>query len=364
VLSDKPVDTFSLLKSPTEPMEIRRIPRVVPSSVADNTFWLGRNVERAENIARILRSMVPGVYRADPAEIPSLVRLHAGLQTSQSRIPGSRRKSPTFPMLEKELISMLTDSARTDSLPGTLAEVARIGGNVRERLSADMMLLVGKLRTAMQPKTKHASPAAHLLDHQATLTRCLELLSAFSGLERENINRGPGWLFMSIGRRLERAIYLVRQLRLIARPMATDEWAFLERLLEVQDSSMTYRARYYTTLHPLAVLDVLMADETNPRSLEFQLEHLGELYEKLPQHSPPDLQIILEATRSLRKFDLQTLHYPVAITGLPSSRRGSRGLARLDAYLANLEKALPQWSGNLSGQYFNHVHFQPVTVVE
>jgi uncharacterized alpha-E superfamily protein len=269
---------------------------------------------------------------------------------------------------------MLTDSARTDSLPGTLAEVARIGGNVRERLSADMMLLVGKLRLSMQPKHRQSdspqgSPAAQLLDHQVALTGCLELLSAFSGLERENINRGPGWLFMSIGRRLERAIYLVRQLRLIAKPMATDEWAFLERLLEVQDSSMTYRARYYTTLHPLAVLDVLMADETNPRSLEFQLEHLGELYEKLPQHSSAELQTILEATRSLRKFDLQDLHYPalhspVATAGSRPSRKGARGLARLDAYLANLEKALPQWSSNLSGQYFNHVHFQPVTVVE
>jgi uncharacterized circularly permuted ATP-grasp superfamily protein/uncharacterized alpha-E superfamily protein len=369
VLSETPVDTFSLLKSPTEPVEIRRIPRVVPSSVADNTFWLGRNVERAENIARILRSMVPGVHRADPVAIPSLVRLHAGLRTFHSKIPISRRKSPTFPMLQKELLSMLTDSARADSLPGTLAEVARIGGNVRERLSADMMLLVGKLRLSMQPEpnqpdSPQVSPAAQLLDYQAALTRCLELLSAFSGLERENINRGPGWLFMSIGRRLERAIYLVRQLRLIVKPMSTDEWAFLERLLEVQDSSMTYRTRYYTTLHPLAVLDVLMADETNPRSLEFQLEHLGELYEKLPRHAPAELQTIHHATRSLRKFDLQALHYPATAAGTQISRKDARGLARLDAYLADLELALPQWSSNLSGRYFSHVHFQPVTVME
>ncbi len=53
---------------------------------------------------------------------------------------------------------------------------------------------------------------------------------------------------------------------------------------------MTYRARYYTTLQPLAVLDVLMADETNPRSLDFQLGHLVELYEKLPRHSVQDLE--------------------------------------------------------------------------
>ena len=54
-----------------------------------------------------------------------------------------------------------------------------------------------------------------LADYSGTLTACLALLSAFSGMERENINRGSGWLFMSLGRRLERAIYLTRELRII-----------------------------------------------------------------------------------------------------------------------------------------------------
>ena len=80
-------------------------------------------------------------------------------------------------------------------------------------------------------------------------------------MERENINRGSGWLFMSLGRRLERSIYLTRELRIITRHLHIEDWAYLERLLEVADSSVTYRTRYYTTLQPLAVLDVLMADE-------------------------------------------------------------------------------------------------------
>ena len=98
-------------------------------------------------------------------------------------------------------------------------------------------------------------------------------------MERENINRGLGWLFMSIGRRLERAIYLdaaaARDHHAARRAGLA---ALLECLLEVADSSMTYRTRYYTTLQPLAVLDVLMADETNPRSLDFQLTHIIELF--------------------------------------------------------------------------------------
>src|SRR5580692_9218176 len=110
VLSDTPVDTFSLLRPRHEPVEIRRIPRIVPSSVADNTYWLGRYVERAENIARILHSMVPGVHRAEDSELASLIRLYACLGPRYAKLPRSRREPSNFPALEKELVAMLTEA--------------------------------------------------------------------------------------------------------------------------------------------------------------------------------------------------------------------------------------------------------------
>jgi len=353
VLWDSPVDPYTMLRPRDEPVQLRRIPRVVPSSVADNTYWLGRYVERAENIARILRSMIPGVRRAEEAEIASLLRLHGCLGSRSGSAPKSRRKPLTFNGLEKELLSLLTDSDRYDSLPSTLAEVGRIGGNVRERLSADMMLLIGQLRNAMDGQT-----SKELLDYKMTLTSCLELLSAFSGMERENINRGPGWLFMSIGRRVERAIYITRQLREVTRPLPPEDWSYLERLLEVADSSMTYRTRYYTTLQPLAVLDVLMADETNPRSLDFQLDHLVELYEKLPRHLTADLLAMQNALALLRNIDLQGISYPVS----GKASNNSHALTQLDLYLGELAGLLPSWSNNLSARYFSHARTLPMIV--
>ena len=228
-------------------------------------------MERAENIARILRADDARACGARMRRsLGCLLRLHGCLESRHSKLPKAKNERPTALELEQELISLMTNTKRPDSLASTLAEVARVGGNVRERLSADMMFLIGQLRDSMQ-----IEPDTLFLEYPAMLTACLELLSAFSGMERENINRGPGWLFMSIGRRLERAIYLTRQLREITTPLAEQDWPFLECLLEVADSSMTYRTRYYTTLQPLAVLDVLMADETNPRSLDFQVESSG-----------------------------------------------------------------------------------------
>ncbi len=354
VLWDSPVDTFSLLRPRHEPVELHRVSRIVPSRVADNSFWLGRYVERAEDIGRILRALIPRVRRAEEAEFSCLLRLHRCLESRHSKLPKPKHRRPTSVELEQEMTSLLTDAKRPDSLASTLTEVYRIGGNIRERLSADMMFLIGQLRDSIQ-----IGQRTPFLEYPAMLTNCLELLSAFSGMERENINRGLGWLFMTIGRRLERAIYLTRQLREITNPLTEQDWSLLECLLEVADSSMTYRARYYTTLQPLAVMDVLMADETNPRSLDFQLSHLADLYQKLPRHLPVDLQAMRAALALLRSFDLRKIKYPSPDT---ASANGSEGLSRLANFLRELEGLLPSWSNNLSSRYFSHARTLPISI--
>src|SRR5271167_2140179 len=129
VLWDSPVDTFSMLRPRNEPVELRRVSRVVPSSVADNCFWLGRYVERAENIARILRAMIPRVRRAEEAELGCLIRLHHCLESRHSKLPKAKLRQPTSADLEQEMVSLMTDGKRPDSLASTLTEVSRIGGH-------------------------------------------------------------------------------------------------------------------------------------------------------------------------------------------------------------------------------------------
>jgi uncharacterized circularly permuted ATP-grasp superfamily protein/uncharacterized alpha-E superfamily protein len=352
VLSSQPVDTFSMLRPASEPLQLRRASLVVPSGVADNTFWLGRYVERAECMARILRSILPRVHRADVVDLPSLLSLCGCLGWRQSKL-ARPRKAATFHPLEKEVLAMLTNVKRWDSLPSTLSEISRVGGNVRERLSADMSLLIGQLRTVLKPGSRLPLP-----EYLPLLTECLELLSSFSGMERENLIRGTGWLFMSLGRRLERAIYLVRQLRTITKPLTSDKWSYLEYLLEVADSSVTYRTRYYTTLQPLAVLDVLMLDESNPRSLRFQIEHLAELYGKLPRYDLDDLETMNSTSQMLREIDLQSIVFPT--DGKLTDTE--EGFQFLDKFLANLESLLLSWSNNLSSRYFSHARTLPITI--
>jgi uncharacterized alpha-E superfamily protein len=155
-------------------------------------------------------------------------------------------------------------------------------------------------------------------------------------------------------------MYTVRQLRELTAPFDEASWPLLEYLLEVADSSMTYRSRYFTTLQPVAVLDVLMADETNPRSLQFQLNHLADLYQKLPRHVPEDLNAMQHAIALLKNLDLATLDYPLPGADRPVANVEAR--EHLHRSLLFLEELLPSWADNVSNTYFGHARTFPISI--
>ena len=110
VLSDAPVDTFSLLRRRDEPVDLRRASTDLPSRVADNLFWLGRYAERAEATARLLRCIAKRVRQSGTAELACLVRLNGCRDSEHTTLPEDRL--PTQRDLEAEIISMLTDAKR------------------------------------------------------------------------------------------------------------------------------------------------------------------------------------------------------------------------------------------------------------
>jgi uncharacterized circularly permuted ATP-grasp superfamily protein/uncharacterized alpha-E superfamily protein len=355
VLSDEPVDRFSLLRPRNVPIELRHDTPPLPSSTALNFFWLGRYVERSENANRVIRTAVTRFPLAGWTELQCLVRLYGSLELSDSKLPKDKNARTLPQRFQQELLSVLCDPDREDGLAFSIEHAFKAGNRVRERLSLDMVHLLNKLRARLPAESQS------LDDYPLILSICMELLASFAGLERENIHRGPGWLFLSIGRRLERALSVCRQLRLMAQPFGEPDWPLLEHMLEAADCSMTYRARYYTTLQPLPVLDLLMKARANPRSLDFQLAELGELYQKLPRHVPADLETMREALIGLRRFDLGKLHYP--LPNAPKKNHGA-GFKVLRAFLDHHEEVLHSWSRNLTARYFSHVSVLPIKIGE
>ena len=177
--------------------------------------------------------------------------------------------------LEQEILSLIFEEQRSDSLNANLNRATRAAAQVRDRLSSDLLRIVSQLGSLARASDRVAWGYVSAADALAVLNSCILTLAALRGIEAENITRGPGWHFLSIGRRIERSVQLVELFRSIVVPVDPENWPSLEMLLEVADSSMTYRSRYFTVLQAAPVLDLLMNDEANPRSLAFQIKDLS-----------------------------------------------------------------------------------------
>jgi uncharacterized alpha-E superfamily protein len=168
---------------------------------------------------------------------------------------------------------MVYDPSQMSSLRWNLREMRRTALHLKERLSADTWRVLQQLETQFSgfvPSSADARVAAttDLLDGVVVS------LSAFSGLLMENTTRGYGWRFLEIGRRMERALQSAELLRSSFSSAPTELEPFLQVLLQIADSSITYRTRYPTVLQADLVLEVLLADTSNPRAVGFQLATL------------------------------------------------------------------------------------------
>jgi uncharacterized alpha-E superfamily protein len=153
----------------------------------------------------------------------------------------------------------------------------RAAASLRERLSADFWSLLLRLEQKLTDAVEEpASEAAAL----AQVESALQTLAALAGLAQENMNRGAGWRFLDMGRRLERGVNICRFARAFAHDEATMD--DLDLLLDLADSQITYRARYLVGLAPKPVLDMVMLDTFNTRSLAFQVTTLKEHISALP----------------------------------------------------------------------------------
>jgi uncharacterized circularly permuted ATP-grasp superfamily protein/uncharacterized alpha-E superfamily protein len=350
VLSEGPVSHVSLLQPPGQTVELHRSGSELPSRVADNLYWLGRQVERAEGAARLLRTVFARLASEwesqNIPELPVLLRVLACQGQIEPGYVVDEIKTP-LPAIERVLPTIVFDASQPGSLRETLTAMHRTASIVRDRISIDSWRIVNHIDQDFErPRRRGHIDPSEVLD---MLNQLIIDLASFSGLVMESMTRTQGWRFLDIGRRLERAMYTISLLQsALVRPVE-NERPVLEALLEVADSSMTYRSRYLASLLTAPVLDLLLTDETNPRSVAYQLAALSEHIENLPRDRSnpqrgPEQRLIMSTLHSIRMADVAAL--------CNAQRSGER--TQLDSLLSRQAAQLPKLSNAISNKYLIH----------
>ena len=317
------------------------------SRAADNLYWLGRYIERLDNDARLLRTTATkiasgAVSPRDAIELRLLGRL---LSRANLMDQSAALSAPENAAFQQGLVTVAADDR---GLMTVLEAIQRLTSSMRERFSVDMITAAGPVMADVRQRLRAARGQLDPL--LAALDEIVQFVAILSGLAQENMTRGTGWRFLDLGRRLERAQFVVTG---ALEPFAQSpiDWeAAMWVALELCDSTITYRTRYLGQLQPAPVLDLIMLDDSNPRSLAFQLRTMEGHLDYLARASgvrvpalPPSLDQDLDAV--VRQFagDEQVW------------RHEGLAVAMLRDLAAETDQKLEALSEAITRAYFSHV---------
>jgi len=319
--------------------ELRRGHLDLTSRVADNLFWLGRYAERSDFTARMVRCTLENFAEESGwVEQNDLLPMLQTLRHFDQFTEPARRES-----VDQALARQMADPTRPGSLAALLKSLQGLAATVRDQLSHDTWRILNQLG--------HSGGVDAGLSSNETalgLNNVILALSAFQGLLSENMPHGHSWRFLDLGRRIERGLYLSCLVReLLGEKTRVGR---LELLLETLDTLVIYRQKH-TSLRVSAALDLVLCDESNPRSLASQfaagMEHLQALPREADGHFKlPEERRLLAVLSELRLLD-------------PAETEGENH-GDITALLDRAEKALANCSELITLRFFTHLRTSSV----
>jgi len=289
VVSDRKVSTETMLAPPTGPY-VRPRQGALPSRAADNLFWLGRYVERAESTMRLMRAYFARLAEAGELESPLLTYVREYIEArdieANEAIPASLR-------------------AMFSSAIGSASKI-------RDRFSVDGWMALNDLADSANRMVLTATVGD---DSARAMSVLLRKITGFSGLVHENMYRFVGWRFLTLGRSLERALAITSLLISMTDEAAPD--GALDFAVEVGDSTLSHRRRYTVRTTRPTVIDLMALDSMNPRSILYQLNEIKSQVDLLPDAGVPGHMSVLAraalrtqtdiAVQTPEEFDIEAL---------------------------------------------------------
>ncbi len=317
------------------------------SRIADNLFWLGRYTERADWTMRLLRGALSELS-PDSAGLPNREVVARALDVLLAKDEGVVALQQDENAIELAARGLISARGRTFGVIHTLDNIRHVSSLIRDRLSVELWRTLRTFQT--DPIWRGEAQPATVAEALDALDAGIATFAAFNGMAAENMTRSYGWTFLEIGRRLERAANLSELLLALFGEVQDEatESAGLLFALEAADSTLTYRSRYlHAPVLPL-VLDLLLADETNPRSILFQIEAISHHFDALPQTPAPVPQsekrrLVLDLLTRVKLADVHELSAP----GPEGAREAFKTL------FTQLASDLPRLSEAISRRYFS-----------
>jgi uncharacterized circularly permuted ATP-grasp superfamily protein/uncharacterized alpha-E superfamily protein len=378
VQTDADVDRSTLLTKTASSVTFTHRPRMVTSRAAENLYWLGRYTERSENMVRLVRLCLEALNAEDPASrslwtwlqlltqrqglipmgVPAAPSSAADDLSTPTPSTGTRRR-----VFERTLIACLDQDEHTTSVGYNLRALQQAASSLRERLSPEHWNAIVHCVEQFSVDCAHtlSRPEFSTIQALQALEAASATLAAITGAQTDRMTRDDGWQLLSIGRHVERLGFLSAALDLavevgafdlpkedtLADTLATssiDNSSHFTALLALFDSTITFQSQYQQSRELAPLVELLMQDNDNPRSLAWVARSLRARLSKLADTPMGQPDALARLVPDVQHTELDAL-----------CQRDAHGqLPQLRACLLGCVQAAWQVSDAISGQYFSH----------
>lgn len=356
VQTEGAVDHTSLLQSAPSTMALAHHKRPVTSRAAENLFWLGRYTERAENSIRLAQIVLNHVGGEEPNSRPLMAWLSATAHENSLVLPDVPAAEQSARVFARSLMAGLSPAVGTPlygqsfSVGFNLRALKASAAQVRERLSQEHWNLIERTEAgfardcaAMAADAEYANTEA-----LAALQNASELLAAITGAQTDRMVRDNGWRLLSVGRHIERLITLSRALKLGLEHGCVHDQAGFEAVVALFDSTITFHAQYQQRRDMVALIDLLVMDRDNPRSLAWVVQTLRSRLAKLSQSATPQDAVLAQG---LPDPDVWVL---ADLSNWQHKPEGERHWGDLETLLVDCETAAGELSEDITRLHFSH----------
>ena len=317
VLADVPAKQVSLWTQPGRGVVLSAVTEPLTSRSADNLFWVGRHLERIKAATRLMRTILIKLSEdhenRESIDSQCLNELLRAMTQITGTFPGFLHgNTALFKAPQSELLALAKNSQRAGTLAASIQAFFQSAYSIRDFWSQDTWRCVDNIQRRWQQRVVNKN--CDLEQLQKYLEDLITSFVAFIGLTTESMTREAGWLMLDSGRRLERALTVVALIRatLVQRHPLALQNKLLEAVLISTDSLSVYRRRYRSFIQLPMVLELLLMDETHPRSLAYQLHQLSNHINALPRdvgkkQLSEEERLILRAYTDLRLLKVSEL---------------------------------------------------------
>jgi uncharacterized circularly permuted ATP-grasp superfamily protein/uncharacterized alpha-E superfamily protein len=346
VLTEEPVDTFSMLPHPLKAEDVVQRQRPVASRTGENLFWMGRYTERAEQQLRLVQALVNLLGDDDTPDAGVLEAMSALAASTGLVPPGTPSLLQSPRVFERAAMEALADPLAKQgaySLAFNLGSLERTAHTLRDRLSSDHDRLLRTLAPDFSLRLRRGEePARELVEAREALDHLGMQLAAVTGAQTDRMTRDAGWRLLTVGRLVERLGAYAGMLRAFVQQGAVHSPQGFDMLLMLFDSTITFRARFQRRLEWPALVGTIVMDETNPRAMGCVLRRLRNELVKLPDRSSP-------LTGLLDLLPVEGVGLNLADMATPGA-----GEAAVEALAQRLMEASWRLSDELGLRYFAH----------